>query len=247
MQNDSYTITAIDLSVTKNCLKILSDISLSFKDKTLNTIIGLNGSGKSTLLKTFCNLEIPDSGSVFIKNREIKTLNRKEIAKTITFLPQNIVVSAPFKVKDIIFMSRFPYKKSFLSYSSEDTDAVVKAMELTNTLQFEKRDINSLSGGERQKVFLAAVLAQETPIILLDEPFNGLDIKATSEIVKILMNIKSEMNKTIIMALHDISMAKNISDTIIALSKGMLIFSKPAHEVTTEEIIRNVFEMEKIF
>lgn len=247
MPSNSTIISSENISIIKNRSTILSSVSISFSKKSLNTIIGLNGSGKSTLLRALCNLENLSSGSIFIDGKNIRTLSRKNLAKNITFLPQNIKISAPFTVKDIVFMSRFPYKKSFFSYSNDDKKAVYEAMKLTNILKFEKRDINSLSGGERQKVFLASALAQETPILLLDEPFNSLDIKATSEIIKILLNIKEETDKTIILALHDISLAKNISDTITALTKGKVIFSKPSQEVTTDKIIKEVFDMEQLF
>lgn len=232
-------IKNVSLSYDKRT--VLEDISLSFKDKSFVGIIGKNGTGKSTLLKAITGLLKPVSGSIFIDDNDIYKMKRNILAKKISFMPQSMQFDFSFKVKDFIMFGRYPYINMFKPASKEDFETVENVMSFTETTEFAERNINELSGGEKQKVLLAQTLVQQTDIIALDEPTSHLDIGSQATIFKLLKMLNEKYNKTIIVTVHDLNLAGEFcSDIVLLDNKKVLNFG-------SAEKVLNYSDIEKVY
>jgi iron complex transport system ATP-binding protein len=221
----------------------INNISLSVKKGEWVGVIGSNGSGKSTLLNVISGIIKPDSGSIEFYGRSLASYSKKELAKKMSVLSQHQQFTYAYTVKETIKLGRLVHQSSlFSNWSKDDEIAVQQAMEWTNTKQFEGDFINEISGGERQRVFLAQCLAQESPCILLDEPSNHLDISQTIQILDLLKNLQNEQQKTILTIFHDLNLASLYCDRLIALKDGKLILEGPTDEVLNEEDLYSVFQ-----
>ncbi len=230
-------INNIDFSYNEK--SVLKDISLSISKGEFLSIIGPNGSGKSTILKLITKLNTPNKGEILLNNVNIKDINQRDLAKSISLVPQNTYIEYEFSVKELIAMGRFPYKKRFERESKDDYAIVNKAMERTNTKYLEDRLITEISGGETQRVTIARALAQETDIILLDEPTSFLDINHQIEILNLLRDLNKEEKKTILLVIHDINLAARYSDRIMILKDGLVMdIGQPEDVITKENILK---------
>lgn len=230
-------INNIDFSYNEK--SVLKDISLSISKGEFLSIIGPNGSGKSTILKLITKLNTPNKGEILLNNVNIKDINQRDLAKSISLVPQNTYIEYEFSVKELITMGRFPYKKRFERESKDDYAIVNKAMERTNTKYLEDRLITEISGGETQRVTIARALAQETDIILLDEPTSFLDINHQIEILNLLRDLNKEEKKTILLVIHDINLAARYSDRIMILKDGLVMdIGQPEDVITKENILK---------
>lgn len=187
--------------------EVIKNISLQIIKGSFVGIIGKNGTGKTTLLKSLVGLLKPFSGNIFIDDIDIYKIKKAVLAKKIAFMPQTMQFDFPFSVKDFIMFGRYPYMNMFKLASTEDFNIVKEVMEFTNVTQFCDRNINELSGGEKQKVLMAQTLSQKTDIIALDEPTSHLDIGSQASIFKILRMLNEKYNKTIITTIHDLNLA----------------------------------------
>lgn len=213
-----------NFSFSINRKSILNDISVSIKKGEYVSIVGPNGAGKTTLIKCLNRILQGGTGTITIAGKPLDTYKQKDLAKRISYVPQANGHHFSFSVREFIMMGRYPYISPFSSVSSQDEAAVERAIELTHTKKWADRHITTLSGGERQKVLIAAALAQEADILLLDEPITFLDPGYQDEIYAILKNINLEQKITIISATHDINSAVLHSQKIIALKHGELCF-----------------------
>lgn len=228
-----------NLDFSYNEKSVLKDISLSISKGEFLSIIGPNGSGKSTILKLITKLNTPNRGEIFLNNVNIKDINQRDLAKSISLVPQNTYIEYEFSVKELVTMGRFPYKKRFERDSKDDYAIVNKAMERTNTKYLEDRLITEISGGETQRVTIARALAQETDIILLDEPTSFLDINHQIEILNLLRDLNKEEKKTIILVIHDINLAARYSDRIMILKEGQVMdVGRPEDVINKENILK---------
>ena len=222
---------------------ILQDISFSIDAGSFVGIIGPNGVGKTTLLNLLGRFLEPNTGSIKINSKSINSYHVKELARNIAVVRQEFIPVFDYSVTDIVSMSRTPYLGSFAFPAQSDMQIITKSLELTDTLQFANRLLGTLSGGERQRVFIARALAQDTPILLLDEPTSFLDIKHQIDIYDLLKKAQLNHNKTIVSVTHDINLASQYCDTILLLyPDNKYDFGAPEH-ILTEEQIKKAFEV----
>ena len=223
---------------------IIDDLSINIKKGAITTIIGENGSGKSTLLKTLGRILKPISGEILVNGMNVHKTNTKEIAKIIGLLPQSPKAPNGLTVEEIVEYGRFPHKKKNTKMTPDDRKIVEEALEKTNLIEFRKRNINNLSGGQRQRVWIAMVLAQQTDIILLDEPTTYLDMAYQLEVLNLVKALNSEKGVTVVMVLHDINQASRFSDELIMLKSGKIVAQGSPIETMKKENLKKVFNIE---
>ncbi len=203
----------------------------------------MNGSGKTTLLKLLCGIIKPTKGEIAIDNKAVKDYSIKERSQKISIVFQSVDTDFDFSVEQIVLMGRMPYQTLLSSDKTEDFEICKQSMSATGTWHLRNRLINSLSGGEKQRVFIARALCSQTDIIMLDEPVANLDTKHQIEIMKLLRQIQKENNSTILIVLHDLSLAKKFSDYVLALKDGQMRFFDKQENVLTNENIKSLFEI----
>lgn len=223
---------------------VIEEISFSVERGEFITILGRNGSGKSTLIKALQNLLRNSLGEIIVDGKSIFSLNRRQIAKKIAYVPQISDLVFEFSVKEIVSMGRYIHQDRFKSSSPLDYEVLYEVMDLTQITSFKDKKIAHLSGGERQRVFIARALAQDSPILFLDEPSSHLDISYQVEIYQILKNLQEEKGKTILSTEHNINLAIPYSQRIMFLKEGKIQAQGPPKELITKENIREVFQAE---
>lgn len=231
-----------NLCLSINGKQILRSISIEIFKSEYISIIGPNGAGKSSLLKCLMRIYSKSSGDIFIQGSPIESINQKLLAQHISYVPQSDGRALPFTVREFILMGRYPYLSPFSSIKRQDKQAVQEALELSETTAFADRSLNTLSGGEKQSVFIAAALAQGSNILLLDEPTTFLDPKHEEHILKVLHNVNKNLGKTVVSVTHNINSAALNSDRIIALKNGMVKFDGRAAEIMDNKILQTTFE-----
>ena len=224
----------------KHAQSVLNEISLELKPGTVTAIFGPNGSGKSTLLRCINGTLHPQSGSVTIENRRGNSMSHQEIARMIAVVPQDIPSDIPFTAAEMVMLGRFAHRTVWDHETAEDRTIMTQALARLNAFDLASRPFNCLSGGERQRIILARALAQQTPIILFDEPDTHLDISHRLELYKLVRKLADE-GKTIFMACHDIFLAPMFADTAILLQHGAIHAVGPANGVLTSNNIAEVF------
>ncbi|MBK5484608.1 MULTISPECIES: ABC transporter ATP-binding protein [unclassified Peribacillus] len=223
---------------------VFKNLSTSIQEGKITTIIGPNGCGKSTLLKTVGRILKQKSGKVFLQEQNMQAISTKEIAKQLALLSQNPEAPPQLKVEELISYGRFPHRKRAGTLSKRDLEVIEWAMKITKTSEFRSREINQLSGGQRQKVWLAMALAQETDILLLDEPTTYLDMSHQLEVLKIVDKLNKKHHCTVVMVLHDINHAARFSDELIAMKDGEIITVGTPKEILTQEVMKQVFQID---
>jgi iron complex transport system ATP-binding protein len=222
--------------------EVLKDISFNVERKDFFGIIGKNGAGKSTLLKILSKLLDSYKGDVFIDNKNLKSFKSKDLAKILSFLPQYLDIDMPFNVLDFIMFGRLPYMNIFKFPSRNDRKIVEKIMAFLNITNLSKRKITELSGGEKQKVLIAQVLAQETDIIIFDEPTSHLDIGSQNNILKLLRKLNEKHNKTIILTIHDLNAAGEFCSKLLLLENGSICKYGVPEEVLNCKDIQRIYD-----
>lgn len=225
--------------------KILKDINVHFSHGELSIISGPNGSGKTTLLKSIMKIHPVENGKIFLNSMDINSINIRNRAKLIGYVPQFSNSDFDFTVYEIIEMGRYPFR--FQWNNGEDEKAVNRAMDLTGIFCFKERQINSLSGGELQRVLLARALAVNPRYLILDEPSSNLDISHNIEMMKLIKDITKELNITTIMVLHDINTIYKYADKVILLESGKLLYKGTPKEVLNNRNIKEIFGVESEF
>jgi iron complex transport system ATP-binding protein len=224
---------------------VLSDVSFDIESGQIVGILGPNGSGKTTLLHVIAGLLKPKRGNVSINNEILHSFSAKERAKQIALVLQDDHLSLPFVVRDVVAMGRAPYQSLFSFDSSHDLGVVQSAIKATGIDGLDERSIIELSGGEQRRVFIARALAQETPLLLLDEPTAHLDIRYQLEIFSLCRTLASE-GRTMIITVHDINMASMFCERIILLKDGKLHSAGRPSEVITSDILQDVYGIQAI-
>ncbi|MDR1400948.1 MAG: ABC transporter ATP-binding protein [Endomicrobium sp.] len=222
--------------------EILKSISCKINEKDFFGVIGKNGVGKSTLLKVLCKLIKPYSGDVFVNCKNINYFSRREFAKMIAFLPQHVDTSSlSFSVFEFIAFGRYPYMNIFKIPSGKDYVVIKRIMDFLQITNLAQRKINELSGGEKQKILIAQVLAQETDIIVFDEPTSHLDIGSQNDILGILRDLNENYNKIIILTLHDLNVASEFCNKLVLLENGSIC------KYGTPEEVLNCVDIERVY
>ncbi len=223
---------------------VIHDITLSVPAGQFVAILGRNGSGKSTLIRALLGLLRNVKGRSTLGTRETSSMNRREIAAVAAYVPQLFEPVFEFKVRDIVLMGRYARQKRIEALSPEDKKAIDEALTMTDLLPHADKQLGHLSGGERQRVFIARALAQDTPLLMLDEPSLHLDISYQVEIYGILKTLQREKGKTIIAAEHNINLAVSHADRLIFLKDGALAADGPPEGTVDPDTIRRIFEAE---
>ncbi|MCZ7601418.1 MAG: ABC transporter ATP-binding protein [Melioribacteraceae bacterium] len=221
----------------------LNDIYLVVNPGEFVTILGPNGSGKSTLLNLILGISTPNSGEILFEGKNYKTFSRKELAKRISFVPQKYYSVYPFSIFEIVAMGRTPYL-NFLGFEKDDDiKKINNVLDLVGISHLKNKSINSVSGGEAQRAFIARALVQEPDLILLDEPNAHLDLEHQISIFDLLKSLNNEKKLTIIMVSHDLNLSGCYSHRMIFMKDGKIYLDDIKHKVLTEENISAVFNV----
>lgn len=233
------SVKNLDFSYNQN--KVLDNISFSVEEGSFISILGPNGSGKSTLVNLISKVLIGYEGKIEVGGRDIRKLNPKDIAKMVAVVPQYTNPGFSFTVSEMVMMGRHPYISRFGTEGKEDFDAVSGAMEKTKILPFANRKFTELSGGEKQRVIMAQALAQDSSILLLDEPTSHLDINFQIEFMNLFLSLNKKENKTIIGIFHDVNLAIQNSKKIMLLKEGRIFNFGSGEDIINRESIKSVF------
>lgn len=239
-------LNTTDLSIGYDKKIVVNDITVEIPKGQITSLIGPNGSGKSTLLKTLARILEPAKGEVFIDGENIQRLDTKTVAQKIASLSQTSTQISGLTVEEIVAYGRFPYQKGFSGLKEQDHHLINWAIEATNLQELKERTLITLSGGQQQRVWIAMALAQDTDILILDEPITFLDPAHQLEILELLQGINRE-GKTILMTIHDLNHASRFSDYLLGMKNGELIFQGTPKEIFTPEKLLNLFDIQATF
>lgn len=234
-------ISVKNLSVAYENNTIIEDLSLSIPKGKISIIIGANGCGKSTFLKTLARINKPKAGEIFINKKDIKKINEKNIAKEVAFLPQGPVCPSGLTVRELVAFGRFPHQKLIGGLNSHDKKVIDWAIKETGLSEFADREVENLSGGQRQRAWIAMTLAQETEIIMLDEPTTYLDMSYQLEVLEVLEKLNKEKNITVVIVLHELNNACRFADNIIGFKKGKIICQGKPIDVINKENLKEIY------
>ncbi len=242
MNADSQNaIDVCGLSVWLGGRKILDGVSFGVERGEAVTIVGPNGAGKTTLLKCLAGILTAGSGKILLDGRPLGDCPRKRLARRISYVPQADSQPVPFTVEQFVLMGRYPYLSPFSPVGKEDRQAARGAMEQTDTTRFAGRRLDTLSGGERQKVYIAAALAQGGEILLLDEPTTFLDYHHQEDICRLLRRTARRSDLTTIAVTHDVNRAALESHRIVALGGGRVVFIGAPHEIMRPDVLQRIY------
>ncbi len=241
---DQHTLSSRDLRAGYGGTTIVDGVDLTLPVGRISVIVGANACGKSTLLKTLSRLIPATSGQVLLDGERIDRLPTKQLARTLGLLPQQPIAPEGIAVADLVGRGRHPHQKLFRSWTAEDDRAVADALETTGVSELADRAVDELSGGQRQRVWIAMALAQETDVLLLDEPTTFLDLAHQVEVLDLLTDLNRSRGTTIAMVLHDINLAARYADHLFAMRAGRLVATGAPRDVVTADLVREVFGLE---
>ena len=233
-------LTAHTLNAGYGERQVLDGIDLEIPDGEFTVIVGPNACGKSTLLRTLARLLRPTGGGVLLDGQDIRRLPTRQVARTIGLLPQSSIAPEGITVFDLVARGRYPHQSMLAGWSQEDAAAVDAALADTDVTELSDRPVDELSGGQRQRVWIAMVLAQETPLVLLDEPTTFLDIAHQLDVLELIQRLRTA-GRTVVAVLHDINQAARYGSHLVAMSEGQIIAQGSPHQVVTAERIEQVF------
>lgn len=213
------------LGVRLNGSRLLEDISFSLGAGELMTVVGPNGAGKTTLLRVMARLLKPTAGTIMLEGTSLETFDRRELARTVSYVPQTDLGGEDFTVRSFVEMGRYPYLGPWEPLGREDLDAVDRAMATTEVSHLKDRFLGTLSGGERQRTLIAAALAQGGRVLLLDEPTSYLDYRHQVQVLALLDHLHRDLGLTLIVVTHDLNETVGYSDSVLALKNGRVAFA----------------------
>lgn len=238
MNGPAYTIRGLHFSHGQ---PLFDGLDLTIASKAFTAVVGPNGSGKSTLLDLMTGQRKPQSGSITLFGSSVSAMNPLEMAQRTALMPQFHNVSFPFSVRETVFMGRHPHIPRFMSPDWTDQALTDEAMQTMDVAQLAQRRITDLSGGERQRTMLARALAQDTPVLLLDEPTANQDIRHALRTLQALRTLVRREDKTVVAVLHDLNHAAAFADNIVFLHNGCVHSSGPLAQTLTTQAVREVF------
>lgn len=240
---EEHTLVAEDLGLAYGSRTVVDGLDLSIPPGEISVIVGANACGKSTVLKAMSRLLLPHHGAVLLDGKQIHRLPTRQVAQTLGLLPQSPIAPEGIAVSDLVGRGRHPHHGLVSRWTAEDDRAIARALEVTGTVDLADRAIDELSGGQRQRVWIAMVLAQQSELLLLDEPTTYLDISHQVEVLDLLTDLNRDFGTTIVMVLHDLNLAARYADRLIALAGGRLVAEGSPEEVLTAETVAEVFGM----
>ncbi|MEV8513468.1 ABC transporter ATP-binding protein [Dactylosporangium sp. NPDC051484] len=220
---------------------VVADLDVTVLEGKVTAIVGANACGKSTLLRGLARLLRPREGTVYLDGRRMAELSTLDVAKVLGLLPQTPVAPGGITVADLVSRGRYPHQGWFRRWTDADDDAVARALDATGTAELIDRPLRQLSGGQRQRVWVAMALAQDTDLLLLDEPTTYLDINHQVELLRLLRKLNAESGRTIVIVMHDLNLACRYCDHIIAMADGSIVAEGAPVDVVTAELIEKVF------
>lgn len=224
--------------------KVIADLSMSLQPGRFYGIIGPNGCGKSTCIDLLIGHRQPDSGSIEYKAADLARYSKTALSREMALVPQNFYINFPFTAREVVMMGRYPHIPRFAAPTSEDLDLIHRVMDRTDTLKFENRLITELSGGERQRVIFARALAQDTPVLVLDEATSNLDVNHTLALLNQAARGVEKEGKTVIAVLQDINLAAVFCDHLIFMQAGKVVAHGPTRDTLTRENLHRIFGVE---
>ncbi|RZU30793.1 ABC transporter ATP-binding protein [Blastococcus saxobsidens] len=240
----THSLVADGLSLAYGERTVIEDLDLVVPPGRITAIVGANACGKSTLLRSMSRLLAPRDGHVLLDGKAVHRFPAKELARTLGLLPQSPIAPEGITVADLVGRGRHPHQGVFTRWRTEDDVAVAAALEATQAVELADRSVDELSGGQRQRVWIAMALAQQTDLLLLDEPTTFLDVSHQIEVLDLLTDLNRARGTTVVMVLHDLNMAARYADHLVALAAGRVHAAGEPGDVLTEECIRAVFGLD---
>ncbi|NTF46255.1 ABC transporter ATP-binding protein [Rhizobium rhizogenes] len=242
--NSASRLRAEKISVGYSGATVLKEVDLAIPDGGITALIGANGSGKSTLLRTLARIIQPSAGAIYLDGKSIASMPGRAIAQTLALLPQSPVSPEGLTVRQLCRFGRHPHKGMLSRPSRHDEEIVEQALASTGLLDLSERELDRLSGGQRQRAWIAMALAQETPLLLLDEPTTYLDIAHQLEVLDLLRTLNADQRRTIVMVVHDLNHAAQYADHLVAVADGGIHAVGSPARLLTPDLIRTVFGIE---
>ncbi|SFS04204.1 iron complex transport system ATP-binding protein [Microbacterium sp. cf046] len=241
-----HSLEAEALTLAYGDREIVRALDLRVPPGRITAIVGANGCGKSTLLRALARLIAPRAGRVVLDGTPMHARPSKEIARVLGLLPQSPVAPEGIAVADLVGRGRHPHQRMLSRFSAHDYAVVAESLAATGISEFADRSVDELSGGQRQRVWIAMALAQETDILLLDEPTTFLDVAHQVEVLDLLTDLNRDRGTTIVMVLHDINLAARYADHLFAMRDGEVIAAGAPSDVVTSGLIRDVFDLDAL-
>lgn len=238
-----HSLAANGLTLSYDSHPVVRDLTVEVPAGKITVIVGANACGKSTLLRGLARLLSPVSGQVLLDGKRIHSMPTKTVATLLGLLPQAPVAPEGIKVSDLVGRGRYPHQGWFRSWTKDDDEAVAQALLATDTLELASRSVDELSGGQRQRVWIAMALAQDTDLLLLDEPTTFLDVSHQVDVLDVLTDLNRRRGTTIVIVLHDLNLAARYADHLIAMRDGEIAGEGVPSRVVTEETVDAVFGM----
>ena len=236
-------LKASHLSLRFGDLQVLDDVSLSIPAGRFTALIGANGCGKTTLLNVLARMQKPDAGNVELAGKAHGGYSRRALARQLALLPQRVTSPAGMTVRELVIQGRFPWQGWWQQWSEQDQRAIDQAIALADIEHLLDRSLATLSGGQLQRCWIAMTLAQDTPVILLDEPTTFLDIAHQIALLELLVDLRQQ-GRTIVAVLHDLNQAARYADHLVMMCKGNVLAQGSPVQVFTEDNLRQVFDLD---
>lgn len=237
-----FTLTQATFSIPQRVL--LHPISLTFEQGKVYGLIGHNGSGKSTLIKLLAKQQPLSGGQIFFQNRPLADWASREFARQVAYLPQQLPNATNLTARELVAMGRYAHQGLFGRENDADRQAIEHALALTHTEKFADQNVDLLSGGERSRIWLAMLLAQQSQFLLLDEPLAALDISHQVEVMELIHKLSRELNLGVIIVIHDINLASRYCDHLVALHSGKLLAEGNAHQIVNSPSLKAIYGIE---
>ncbi|MFB6534754.1 ABC transporter ATP-binding protein [Streptomyces noursei] len=239
-------MTARDLTLSYEERTVVEGLDLDVPDGAVTVVVGPNACGKSTLLRALGRLLRPRRGTVLLDGTDLAKIPTRKIAQSLGLLPQTPVAPEAITVGDLVARGRQPHQRWWQQWSAEDERAVVEAMARTDVATLADRPVDELSGGQRQRVWIAMALAQETDLLLLDEPTTYLDIAHQVEVLDLVRQLNHERDRTVVAVLHDLNQAARYADHLVAMKAGRIVAQGRPGDVVTADLVREVFGLDSV-
>ena len=235
------------LSVSLQDKTLLADIEFQLDKGDYLVVVGPNGAGKSTLLKAMLGIIDIDQGKIRYQDQPVADFSQRQLARLVSYVPQSSGRELPFAVEEFIKMSRYAHQHALSEWQPDDQQAVEDAMRITNTERFRDRQMSTLSGGESQRVMIAAALSQQTPIMLLDEPTSYLDPHHQVEVHQLISRLNRQLGITVVEVSHDINHAGQQGQTVLALLEGHSLWLGPGEDFLDKQLLQALYQQEFVF